>query len=179
MTITPASASRWLTANASIGVGLRAGSMSARPPAAVTTAAVSRAKSSEPYRASHPITTVKLSPTVSRRNAVSPAAARITTARFIRLGPPPNSPRRPAVPNCSMPENRSAKSSSARADSSPGSCVASTRSVSCFRVSGSGSSAIHSRTASKSTLMIPSLQDSTNNVGQQLRDPGAGLLPSL
>ena len=49
--------------------------------------------------------------TWSRRHAARPAAARITTARFIRFGPAPSSPRRPAVPNCSEPANRSASSS--------------------------------------------------------------------
>ena len=47
------------------------------------------------------------------RYAVRPAAARITTERFIRCGPAPSSPRSPAVPNSSSPQNRSARSASA------------------------------------------------------------------
>ena len=43
----------------------------------------------------------------SRRYAASPAAARITTTRFIRLGPAPSAPRSPAVPNSRVPANRS------------------------------------------------------------------------
>ena len=44
------------------------------------------------------------------RYAASPAAARVTTTRFIRLEPAPSSPRSPAVPNSSVPSNRSASS---------------------------------------------------------------------
>lgn len=46
-------------AKASTGVGSGSGSSAARPPAAVTTAAVSMAKASELYLASRPMTTTK------------------------------------------------------------------------------------------------------------------------
>src|SRR5690606_1004618 len=44
----------------------------------------------------------------SASQAASPAVARMTTARFIRLGPAPISPRSPAVPNSRRAPNRSA-----------------------------------------------------------------------
>ena len=44
------------------------------------------------------------------RYAASPAAARMTTTRFIRFGPAPTAPRSPAVPNSRVPANRSARS---------------------------------------------------------------------
>ncbi len=68
------------------------------------------------------------------RYAASPAAARMTTERFIRIGPAPSSPRSPAVPNWSVPANRAASSSVSPPARSPASSV---------RVSGSGSSASH------------------------------------
>ena len=43
--------------------------------------------------------------------AAIPAAARATTARFMRDGPGPIGPRRPAVPNCKKPENAEFNSS--------------------------------------------------------------------
>ena len=48
--------------------------------------------------------------TSSFRYAANPAAARRTTIRFIRLGPAPSAPRRPAVPNSRVPSKRSASS---------------------------------------------------------------------
>ena len=51
-----------------------------------------------------------MAPPCSWRYAARPAAARITTTRFIRLGPAPSSPRRPAVPNSRVPSKRSARS---------------------------------------------------------------------
>ena len=56
--MTPASAPRWRIAKARSGVGRGRGRRRARPPAATTTAAVSRAKTSESWRASKPTTTV-------------------------------------------------------------------------------------------------------------------------
>ena len=44
-----------------------------------------------------------------------PAAARITTARFMRFGPAPSAPRSPAVPNSRSAANRSARSATAAA----------------------------------------------------------------
>ena len=51
----------------------------------------------------------------SMRYAASPAAARSTTTRFIRFGPAPSAPRSPAVPNSSVPSNRSARSAGSAA----------------------------------------------------------------
>src|SRR5665647_1473116 len=134
--MTPASAPRRRIAKASTGVGNGRGNTIARPPAATTTAAVSAAKTSELCLASSPMTT-KGCGSVSFRYAVSPAAARITTERFIRLGPAPSAPRSPAVPNSSMPTNRSARS--APASASPAAAAAITASSSA-RVAASGSS---------------------------------------
>ena len=44
-------------------------------------------------------------------HAASPAAARRTSARFMRFGPAPSAPRSPAVPNCRRAPNRSARPS--------------------------------------------------------------------
>ncbi len=79
-------------------------------PAAVSTAAVSRAKSAERWRASKPITAFGAgsSPATASTWAATPAAARWTTARFIPMGPAPIAARRPAVPNCRVPLKRSA-----------------------------------------------------------------------
>ena len=65
--MTPASASRWRTANASTGVGNGPGNNCASHPAAAATSAASRANVAEPCRASNPMTTRGWSPTTVRR----------------------------------------------------------------------------------------------------------------
>ncbi len=143
--MTPASAPRWRVAKARRGVGRGRARRSAQPPAAVTTAAVSRAKTAEPCRASKPTTTVGAGVGVgvplrppACRYATSPAAARITTARFMRFGPAPRMPRSPAVPNWSMPAKRSARSSAALVLPPRAASITAARSS---RIAGSGSSA--------------------------------------
>ena len=58
--------------------------------------------------ASKPMTTAR--PPRLFTYAARPAAARMTTTRFIRFGPAPSAPRNPAVPNSSRPAKRSASS---------------------------------------------------------------------
>ncbi|CAM5441462.1 hypothetical protein SGLAM104S_01874 [Streptomyces glaucescens] len=65
------------------------------------------------------------------RYAARPAAARMTTERFMRIGAAPSSPRRPAVPNWRVPPKRAVSSWTSWASMSP---------ASSSRVSGSGSS---------------------------------------
>ena len=72
-------------------------------PAPVITSAVSRAKTPELWRASYPTTDPRPWP-VATRWAASPAAARVTTTRFIRFGPAPSAPR--AGPRCRTPACR-------------------------------------------------------------------------
>src|SRR5665648_859408 len=87
------------------------------------------------------------------------AAVRMTTARFIRLGPPPSAPRSPAVPNSRNPANRSASSARAAVrivSSSLVSPARSSRSVRCRAVSGSGSSSIQACTAAAKSSSIRS-----------------------
>src|SRR3954453_4882758 len=74
-----------------------------------------------------------------------PAAARITVTRFMRFGPAPSSPRRPAVPNSSLAPNRSASASGS-----------SGRVRSSARVSGSGSCSSHSSARALSLTTSPS-----------------------
>src|SRR5699024_10796878 len=98
------------------------------------------------------------------------------------------SPRRPAVPNSRGPEKRSVRSASASPDAAPASAVAaSSSSLSSARVTGSGSSEIHAQTMSASnpdvkplaTRAISVLRDPRDDTGEQLGDPGAGLLSRL
>src|SRR5215213_5468693 len=142
--MTPATQPSSRIANASRGVGSGRGSVYALKPAPVITSAVSRAKTSELWRASYPITTwaSRRAPR-SRRYAARPAAARCTTTRFIRFGPAPSAPRSPAVPNSSVPSNRSARS----VGSPPAATSATIRSSSAL-VRSSGSCAAHSRARS-------------------------------
>src|SRR4051794_22691424 len=86
--------------------------------------------------------TTELPRSLSRTYDASPAAARMTTTRFIRLGPAPSAPRSPAVPNSRVPAKRSARSCS-----SPRSAAAITSSSSA-RVCASGSSAAQARASS-------------------------------
>ena len=146
--MTPASTPRWRIAKASTGVGNGRGSTMARRPAPIITAQVSRANWSDLCRASYPTTT--LDPPCARRYAASPAAARMTTARFIRFEPAPRVPRRPAVPNSSLPENRSSRSAMA---ASSADSARSMSSVSSGRVSGSGSSASQARAVSSTSVI--------------------------
>ncbi len=84
-------------------------------PDPVSTAAASSANSADRCRASQPSTTPAWAAVgqYSCSQRARPMVAARTTARFIRFGPAPIAPRRPAVPNSSRPANRSA--SSARA----------------------------------------------------------------
>ena len=91
-------------------------------------------------------------PTVRRKTSQSPAVARITTAVFIRFGPAPIAPRRPAVPNLSIPDIRSSSSSAARR--SPDS-ARSTRLRSSARSPASGSCSIHSRALAAACMATP------------------------
>jgi len=79
-----------------------------------------------------------------------PAAACVTTTRFMRAGPGPSGPRSPAVPNSSGPAN--AAVSSVRADSSPDSYAA-ISSSSRATVSASGSWARQLRAVEISVFM--------------------------
>ena len=90
------------------------------------------------------MTTVPPAAPVSRRYAARPAAARMTTTRFIRLGPAPSAPRRPAVPNSRVPAKRSARSAA-----SPPASTSATTASSSARVTGSGSSAAQARARSR------------------------------
>src|SRR5690606_11148057 len=85
----------------------------------------------------------------ARRYAARPAVVRITTMRFIRLGPAPSRPRSPAVPNSSRLPNRSR---------SPSSSSASRSARTSRRVTGSGSSSAQARAnARSSSLVTPDL----------------------
>ena len=143
--MTPAAQPSSRIANATTGVGSGRGITQTLKPAPDITSAVSRAKSSLRCRASKPTTTGPVAP-CSCRYAASPAAARITTTRFIRLGPAPTAPRSPAVPNSRLPANRSARS----AESAPPATSAMICSSS-VRVASSGSSAAQARARSSRT----------------------------
>src|SRR6266508_1044415 len=143
VTTTPATAPRCRIANATTGVGVGSSIRTASSPAPRTTAAVSRANTSDLCRASYPITTGPVVRPFAFRYAHRPAAARITTTRFIRFGPAPIAPRSPAVPNSSFAPNRSAV---------PASSPASSSARSSARVSGSGSSANQYSAAARSAL---------------------------
>ena len=80
---------------------------------------------------------------VARRYAARPAAARVTTTRFIRLGPAPSAPRSPAVPNWRVPSNRSISSAVSPAP---------INAASSARVTGSGSSASQAWAASSRSM---------------------------
>ena len=79
-------------------------------PAAASTRAESRAKTSERWRASKPMTTVEPGRQPGGRARRRPGGPR---RRFMRMGPAPSSPRRPAVPKARRPANRSASAASA------------------------------------------------------------------
>src|SRR5438552_1096085 len=102
-------------------------------PAAASTRAVSFVKSTLPLRPSRPTTTPRdaTSGTFAFKYVASPAVVRMTTARFIRFGPAPMTPRRPAVPNSNFAPKRSAISFSSPAFNSASSSA---------RVASSGSS---------------------------------------
>ena len=91
------------------------------------------------------------------------ATARRITARFIRLGPAPRIPRRPAVPKISPPANRSASSAVSRR---------ATRAPSSADVSGSGSARRQAEARSSSSALSASA--SPSNIGRILPNvPGS------
>src|SRR5699024_1221864 len=106
----------------------------------------------------------------------TPAAARITTTRFIRLGPAPNAPRKPAVPNSSRVSKRSASSTCAA--SSPASTRAN-NADSSSRVTGSGSWASHARARATVSVIDAPVSDLGNDVGQKTTDHGGRLTSGL
>ncbi|CAB4857815.1 unannotated protein [freshwater metagenome] len=88
-------------AKANTGVGNGLGKTKTSMPAPLIICAVSVVKSSEPCRASRPMTTECKSRSFIYM-AIA-AAVRPTTARFIPEGPGRTGPRSPAVPNCKKP----------------------------------------------------------------------------
>ena len=99
--------------NATTGVGMGSPVQSTSKPAPDITSAVSRANSSDLCRASCPTITRPPEWPLAASQAANPAAAWVTTTRFMQAGPGPMGPRRPAVPNSSGPANAAASSASA------------------------------------------------------------------